>query len=291
MSALCFCVTPTHLIIKFHCSDLDVNLFTGSIATEFGKLTALFYLGLEGNRFTGTIPTQIGQLSLLVKLEIRNNSLTGTIPFEFGQLSMLTSFAISRNHLIGSAHVFRNPNQTFDYCELQTIGEPAMSLNCLDCSSKHVDCICLSTARDPSCPTIVPPKTSSSTRTTTSSTSTTSSTTSSTIVTSAISSTETSAISSVGLSMTAPSTDYALIGGVVGGIIGAIILILVIIAVVIASKKASRGDQIVVPGAPTNANVNDDYARLPVQVMNYDVGNLEMESARADTMHSAASAP
>ncbi|XVE91829.1 hypothetical protein REPUB_Repub01dG0045300 [Reevesia pubescens] len=57
---------------------------TGTISSNFAKLTSLTTLDLSGNNLTGTIPTELTTLPKLTRLDVSNNRLYGKIP-SFGQ--------------------------------------------------------------------------------------------------------------------------------------------------------------------------------------------------------------
>ena len=74
-----------------------VNTFSGQIPSEFGSMTSLEDLWLEGNQLTGSIPEELGNLSNLETLLIDENFLTGSIPSELGNLSALRDFRATYN--------------------------------------------------------------------------------------------------------------------------------------------------------------------------------------------------
>ncbi|XVE85579.1 hypothetical protein DITRI_Ditri17bG0101800 [Diplodiscus trichospermus] len=53
---------------------------TGTISSNFAKLTSLTTLDLSGNNLTGTIPTELTTLPNLTRLDVSNNRLYGKIP-------------------------------------------------------------------------------------------------------------------------------------------------------------------------------------------------------------------
>jgi len=69
--------------------DLRFNELTGSIPSELGNLTNLWYLYLSNNKLTGSIPTELGNLTKLMELNLHNNQLCGEIPVELKNLSTL----------------------------------------------------------------------------------------------------------------------------------------------------------------------------------------------------------
>ncbi|KAE8710125.1 putative receptor protein kinase TMK1 [Hibiscus syriacus] len=62
---------------------------TGTISSNFAKLTSLKILDLSGNNLTGTIPTELTTLPKLARLDVSNNRLYGKIP-TFRQTTVLT---------------------------------------------------------------------------------------------------------------------------------------------------------------------------------------------------------
>ena len=60
---------------------MEENALTGTLHTEYGKLTALHELFVGTNRFTGTIPGELNKLTNLRALGLDENFFTGTIPF------------------------------------------------------------------------------------------------------------------------------------------------------------------------------------------------------------------
>ncbi|GMI87491.1 Transmembrane kinase 3 [Hibiscus trionum] len=53
---------------------------TGTISSNFAKLTSLTTLDLSGNNLTGTIPAELTTLPRLTRLDVSNNNLYGEIP-------------------------------------------------------------------------------------------------------------------------------------------------------------------------------------------------------------------
>ncbi|XP_022734003.1 receptor protein kinase TMK1-like [Durio zibethinus] len=53
---------------------------TGTISSNFSKLTSLTTLDLSGNNLTGSIPTELTTLPMLTRLDVSNNRLYGKIP-------------------------------------------------------------------------------------------------------------------------------------------------------------------------------------------------------------------
>lgn len=72
----------------------DDNVFlSGELPSEFGLLTALEFLWLQGNSLTGTVPSSLGALTRLRELQIHNNFFTGALPEELCEL-------VKKNNLI-----------------------------------------------------------------------------------------------------------------------------------------------------------------------------------------------
>jgi Leucine-rich repeat (LRR) protein len=89
-----------HLMeIDYFRVDGDLTV-TGSIPTEFGRLTKLTDIDI-GSNLTGPIPTEFGALKALTKLYIGNNKLTGPIPTELVQLVALKEISLDHNKLTG----------------------------------------------------------------------------------------------------------------------------------------------------------------------------------------------
>lgn len=60
--------------------SLTDNALTGSIPTEFGRMTNIEDLWLFGNRLTGTVPSEIGNLRRMKFFQVEGNDLTGVMP-------------------------------------------------------------------------------------------------------------------------------------------------------------------------------------------------------------------
>lgn len=72
--------------------DLSVNKLSGKVYSAEGKTSsypATHSLFLGASFLAGTIPTELGALSTLWWLELYSNTLEGSIPTEFGQLESL----------------------------------------------------------------------------------------------------------------------------------------------------------------------------------------------------------
>jgi Leucine-rich repeat (LRR) protein len=81
--------------------DLESNLLSGPIPSEYGLLTSLTSLAVERNRLRGTIPTSLGDLVNLSYLTFGYNLLSQTIPPELGQLSNLKYLTMTLCQLTG----------------------------------------------------------------------------------------------------------------------------------------------------------------------------------------------
>jgi len=62
--------------------SLTDNALTGSIPTEFGRLTNIEDLWLFGNQLTGTVPKEMGNLKRMKFFQVEGNDLTGIMPNE-----------------------------------------------------------------------------------------------------------------------------------------------------------------------------------------------------------------
>ena len=78
---------------------LQNNQLSGSIPTELGDLSSLWYLRLENNQLSGSIPTELGNLSSLYWLLLSGNALSGPIPQALGNLSNLQFLYLYGNQL------------------------------------------------------------------------------------------------------------------------------------------------------------------------------------------------
>ncbi len=77
--------------------DLHNNNLIGSVPSEIGNLSSLYYLFLNDNKLT-SIPMEIGGLSELTKLYIGSNLLSN-IPSEICNLNKLVELSICKNQL------------------------------------------------------------------------------------------------------------------------------------------------------------------------------------------------
>ncbi|KAK8699642.1 hypothetical protein V6N13_115725 [Hibiscus sabdariffa] len=64
---------------------------TGTISSNFAKLTSLSTLVLSDNSLTGTIPEELTTLSNLTRLDVSNNNLYGKIPSFSSNVALITS--------------------------------------------------------------------------------------------------------------------------------------------------------------------------------------------------------
>ncbi|MDH3569169.1 MAG: hypothetical protein OER89_03175 [Gemmatimonadota bacterium] len=81
---------------------LNGNKLNGSIPSELGDLSNLYYLGLGDNQLSGPIPAELGNLSNLVYTHLFSNQLSGPIPAELGNLSNLEGIQAIGNQLSGA---------------------------------------------------------------------------------------------------------------------------------------------------------------------------------------------
>ncbi|KAL3162269.1 hypothetical protein ABBQ32_009961 [Trebouxia sp. C0010 RCD-2024] len=75
---------------------------TGLLAPEFGNLTYLQSLRLDGHHFQGTVPLQLGSLTHLQILNLSSNQLSGSLPATLGQLQSEFGVWLDHNRLTGS---------------------------------------------------------------------------------------------------------------------------------------------------------------------------------------------
>ena len=77
--------------------------FDGPIPSQFGSLSALFFLNISDLGITGIIPPELGKLASLDALNISDNpGLEGHIPPELGALANLETLDLSENSLTGT---------------------------------------------------------------------------------------------------------------------------------------------------------------------------------------------
>ena len=75
---------------------------SGSIPTEIGKCTNLWFLELGSCFLTGTLPTELGYAKNLYMLDISfNNGISGTIPQEYTNWTMLDRLSFSETGISG----------------------------------------------------------------------------------------------------------------------------------------------------------------------------------------------
>merc|ERR1719356_2223731 len=85
--------------------DIDDNMLTGRIPTEFGKMINAREIDLDCNQLSGPIPMELGYLDNLLKLNIADNKLTGSLPDELfarDNLKSLKNLWLSNNSMSGS---------------------------------------------------------------------------------------------------------------------------------------------------------------------------------------------
>lgn len=82
--------------------QVEGNVLTGSLPTEFGTLTMMSRLSLGSNSLIGSIPTQIANLPRLEIFDIWGNQLTGIVPSFAQNDGYLNYFDIEENQLRGS---------------------------------------------------------------------------------------------------------------------------------------------------------------------------------------------
>ncbi|GLJ42025.1 hypothetical protein SUGI_0870150 [Cryptomeria japonica] len=119
-------VIPPHL--TRNCSSLSVldlaeNHLEGKMPAEWGNITKIHTLKLNGNHLRGVIPSSISEGRSLQVLDLGNNDLEGTLPQWIGKLSQLHVLVLRSNHFHGSI-------------PRQVIGLP--NLQILDLSGNHL---------------------------------------------------------------------------------------------------------------------------------------------------------
>ena len=66
---------------KLQIFNLEANLLSGNLMTEFGGLSNMTLFRVNGNSFLqGSLPSELGLLSLLEDLNVSGTLLSGTIP-------------------------------------------------------------------------------------------------------------------------------------------------------------------------------------------------------------------
>ncbi|GLJ42018.1 hypothetical protein SUGI_0869970 [Cryptomeria japonica] len=98
-------VIPPHL--TRNCSSLSVldlaeNHLEGKLPAEWGNITKIHTLKLNGNHLRGVIPSSISEGRSLQVLDLGNNDLEGTLPHWIGKISQLHVLVLRSNHFHGS---------------------------------------------------------------------------------------------------------------------------------------------------------------------------------------------
>lgn len=82
---------------------LESNAFTGSLPTEIGLATNLWFLSVKNASITGTIPPEVGSLPLLEVLDLSGTELSSSIPEQiFRDLYLLTYLNLGDSHVSGT---------------------------------------------------------------------------------------------------------------------------------------------------------------------------------------------
>jgi hypothetical protein len=76
-----------------------MNVFTGTIPTEIGKLVMLKELMWSRTHMSGPIPKELGNLTGIENLEMYGNQLTGNIPASLGTCTALKRMGKKRNRM------------------------------------------------------------------------------------------------------------------------------------------------------------------------------------------------
>ncbi|KAF8038323.1 hypothetical protein BT93_B0993 [Corymbia citriodora subsp. variegata] len=81
--------------------NLGLNLLTGSISAQIGKLSSMQYLSLNANAFSGELPSEIGNLYELLVVSFAENNFSGSLPHSLGNLSKLQKLRLQGNSFAG----------------------------------------------------------------------------------------------------------------------------------------------------------------------------------------------
>ncbi|CAI0410083.1 unnamed protein product [Linum tenue] len=98
--------------------NLSVNLFSGKLPKEVGKLVNLNALDVSYNNLTGEIPSSIGECSSLEHLFMQGNSFEGTIPAPLASMKTLQELDLSHNKLTGNIPAELQNVKFFQYLNL-----------------------------------------------------------------------------------------------------------------------------------------------------------------------------
>ncbi|KAK7849629.1 mdis1-interacting receptor like kinase 2 [Quercus suber] len=120
---------------KLKFMDLSYNRFYGEIShnwsrlvgelpKEFGKLTSLLELMLNGNQLSGNIPLELGLLTNLEYLDLSTNKFTNSIPKNVGTLLKLNYLNMSNNKFSQGIPV--------ELCNLAHLSQLDLSYNLLE---------------------------------------------------------------------------------------------------------------------------------------------------------------
>ncbi|KAF7153938.1 hypothetical protein RHSIM_Rhsim01G0089800 [Rhododendron simsii] len=81
--------------------SLRSNRLSGSLPSDFSKLTLLRSLYLQNNNLSGSFPSGIPSLPRLTRVDLSTNNFTGPIPFSLNNLTKLTGLFLEKNGFSG----------------------------------------------------------------------------------------------------------------------------------------------------------------------------------------------
>ena len=86
-----------------HVTELNLydNNLVGTIPSEIGNLSEIYWLDFWANELTGIIPPELGNCLKMKVISLEANSLTGTIPLTFANWTEMESLWLNNNNLFG----------------------------------------------------------------------------------------------------------------------------------------------------------------------------------------------